>query len=186
MLPPKRVRNIVNYAESELSSLTEVNPQVYGTTRRRTPSASVSPSVSPIPPSVVEISSDGSSTIIEYASERPTSRSSMPPLEPIWPPTPLPDEADSFRAPSPFDVIYQQELEAAYMGALLTSKFFFIYYYFFFFHLVIPYRLLLLFCIGRTTYERIAAYRAFRAQMDQLLGTLSPDDEYTVLPPDRI
>ena len=125
MLPPKRVRNIVNYAESELSSLTEVNPQVYGTTRRRTPSASVSPSVSPIPPSVVEISSDGSSTIIEYASERPTSRSSMPPLEPIWPPTPLPDEADSFRAPSPFDVIYQQELEAAYMGALLTSKFFF-------------------------------------------------------------
>jgi len=56
---------------------------------------------------------------------------------------------------------------------------FFIYYYckfFFFFKF---------FFIGQTTLERIAAYRAFRTQMDALLNTLSPDDEYSVILPDR-
>jgi hypothetical protein len=53
---------------------------------------------------------------------------------------------------------------------------FFIYYIviFFFFYFV-----------GQTTFERIAACRAFRTQMDALLNTLSPDDEYSVIPPDR-
>ncbi|EFX76838.1 hypothetical protein DAPPUDRAFT_106760 [Daphnia pulex] len=139
----KRVRKSVNYAESDLSSLTEPSSQVYDTSRRRSRRARDQLPFSPASPSVVEI-----------VSERATSRSSMPPLEPIWPPTPLPAEEENFRA----HFVYQQELEASYLGALLTSQ---------------------------TTFERIAAYRAFRSQMDALLNTLSPDDEYSVIPPDR-
>ncbi len=48
----------------------------------------------------------------------------MPPLEPIWPPTLLPAEEENFRAPSSYDFVYQKELEASYLGALLTSKLF--------------------------------------------------------------
>ncbi|EFX75893.1 hypothetical protein DAPPUDRAFT_107500 [Daphnia pulex] len=143
----KRVRKSVNYAESDLSSLTEPSSQVYDTSRRRSRRARDQLPFSPASPSVVEI-----------VSERATSRSCMPPLEPIWPPTPLPAEEENFRVPSPYDFVYQQELEASYLGALLTSQ---------------------------TTFERIAAYRAFRTQMDALLNTLSPDDEYSVIPPDR-
>ncbi len=65
-----------------------------------------------------------SPSVVEIASERATSRSSMPPLEPIWPPTLLPAEEENFRAPSPYDFCYQQELEASYLGALPTSKWF--------------------------------------------------------------
>ncbi|EFX81192.1 hypothetical protein DAPPUDRAFT_102753 [Daphnia pulex] len=82
----KRMRKSVNYAESDSSSLTEPNSQVYDTSRRRSRRARNKPPFSPASPSVVEI-----------APERATSRSSMPPLEPIWPPTPLPAEKESFR-----------------------------------------------------------------------------------------
>lgn len=111
MSRPKRVHKRVNYAESDSSSLTEVNPQVYETSRRRILRARDQLPFSPTSPSPVEI-----------VPERPTSSSNMPPLGPIWSPTLLPTEDDSSRAPSPYNVSFQQELETAYMGALLTSK----------------------------------------------------------------
>ncbi|EFX68753.1 hypothetical protein DAPPUDRAFT_259713 [Daphnia pulex] len=137
----KRVRKSVNYAESDLSSLTEPNSQVYDTSRRRSRRARDQLPFSPASPSVVEI-----------APERASSRSSMPPLEPIFPPTLPSAEEESSRASSPYNFCFQHELEASYVGALLTSL---------------------------TTLERIAAYRAFRTQMDALLNTLSSDDEYS-------
>jgi hypothetical protein len=109
----KRVRKSVNYAESDLSSLTEPSSQVYDTSRRQSRRARDQLPFSPASHSVVEITP-----------ERATSRSSMPPLEPIWPPTLLPAEEENFRAPSPYDFVYQKELEASYLGALLTSKLF--------------------------------------------------------------
>lgn len=109
----KRVRKSVNYAESDISSLTEPSSQVYDTSRRRSRRARDQLPFSPASPSVIEI-----------VPERASSRSSMPPLEPIFPPTHLPAEEESFRVPSPYDFGYQQELEASYLGALLTSKLF--------------------------------------------------------------
>ncbi|EFX74991.1 hypothetical protein DAPPUDRAFT_251157 [Daphnia pulex] len=137
----KRVRKSVNYAESDLSSLTEPNSQVYDTSRRRSRRARDQLPFSPASPSVVEI-----------APERASSHSSMPPLEPIFPPTLPSAEEEISRASSPYNFCFQHELEASYVGALLTSL---------------------------TTLERIAAYRAFRTQMDALLNTLSSDDEYS-------
>ncbi|EFX75932.1 hypothetical protein DAPPUDRAFT_322846 [Daphnia pulex] len=60
----KRVRKSVNYAESDLSSLTEPSSQVYDTSRRRSRRARDQLPFSPASPSVVEI-----------APERATSRS---------------------------------------------------------------------------------------------------------------
>jgi hypothetical protein len=107
----KRVRKSVNYAESDISSLTEPSSQVYDTSRRRSRRARDQLPFSPASPSVIEI-----------VPERASSRSS--PLEPIFPPTLLPAEEESFCVPSPYDFGYQQELEASYLGALLTSKLF--------------------------------------------------------------
>ncbi|EFX64430.1 hypothetical protein DAPPUDRAFT_116780 [Daphnia pulex] len=143
----KRMRKSVNYPELDSSSLTEPGSQVYDKSRRRSRRARNQLPFSPALPSVVEI-----------ASERASSRSSMPPLEPIFPQTLPSAEEESFRASSPYNFSFQQELEASYIGALLTSL---------------------------TTFERIAAYRAFRTQMDALLNTLSSDDEYSVIQPYR-
>ncbi len=103
----KRVRKSVNYAKPDSSSLTEPSSQVYDQL------VSDQLPFSPASPSVVEI-----------APERATSRSSMPPLEPIFPPTLPPAEEESFRASSPYNFSFQHELEASYVGALLTSKLF--------------------------------------------------------------
>ncbi|EFX75575.1 hypothetical protein DAPPUDRAFT_250330 [Daphnia pulex] len=99
----KRVRKSVNYAESDLSSLTEPNSQVYDTSRRRSRRARDQLPFSPASPSVVEI-----------APERASSRSSMPPLEPIFPPTLPSAEEESSRASSPYNFCFQHELEASY------------------------------------------------------------------------
>jgi hypothetical protein len=92
---------------------------------------------------------------------------------------------------TPYNFSFQHELEASYIGALLTSKsfyliilsffsinihFFFIYSFLFFFYSPL--------FKGLTTFERIAAYRAFCTQMDALLNNFSPDDEYSVIPPE--
>jgi hypothetical protein len=79
----KRVRKSVNYAESDLSSLTEPSSQVYDTSRRRSRRSRRARDQLPFSPA--------SPSVVEIAPERATSRSSIPPLEPI-PFLPAPDE----------------------------------------------------------------------------------------------
>lgn len=115
MSRPKRARREVCYAESEPSSLTVPNPQIYCVAHRSAPQKK-------FPCVCREVPFSPASPSPEKDSTKASSRSSMPLLVPIWPPTLPTIEDERSRAPSPYDTSQQQELEAKYLGALLTSK----------------------------------------------------------------
>jgi hypothetical protein len=105
----KRATKRVFYAELSSSS-TVVNPQVR-------------PEVPRFVPAVVTQERSAPRSTPASPSERGRIISSIPELEPIWPPTvPSPSSSSSSPPPPPYDFETQYALEGNYLATLLTSK----------------------------------------------------------------